>query len=119
MSVGSWPGRRRSTPRSRPTVAATTIVVGAVIYCPAALDREAAHYEIATAALGLLTATYHDDHHFGEGTFEYLAAVGNETKKVIRLTTGMTALRLIPGNQHEVWVAARCLRVQWNRIRRA
>ena len=24
-----------------------------------------------------------------------------------------------PGNQHEVWVAARCLRVQWNRIRRA
>jgi hypothetical protein len=28
------------------------------------------------------------------------------------------ALQLWPGNQHEVWVAARCLRVQWKRIRR-
>ena len=31
----------------------------------------------------------------------------------------MLALRFWPGNQLEVWVAARCLRVQWIRIRRA
>jgi hypothetical protein len=50
------------------------------------------NYEIAAAALGLLTATYHDDDHFGPVTMDYLAAVGNDTKRVIRLATGMTAL---------------------------
>jgi len=53
---------------------------------------QSANYEIATSALGLLTATYHDGDHFGEVTFDYLSAMGNDTGKVIRLATGMTAL---------------------------
>ena len=52
----------------------------------------AGNYEIASAALGLLTATYHDDNHFGPVTMDYLAAVGNDTQKVLRIATGMTAL---------------------------
>ena len=52
----------------------------------------AGNYEIASAALGLLTATYHDDNHFGPVTMDYLAAVGNDTQKVLRIATGMTGL---------------------------
>jgi sugar/nucleoside kinase (ribokinase family) len=56
------------------------------------------NYEITAAALGLLTTTYHDDNHFGAVTMEYLAAVGSDTKQVIRLATGMTAVaRLLIG----------------------
>ena len=50
------------------------------------------NYDIAAAALGLLTATYHDGDHFGQVTVDYLSAMGNDTGKVIRLATGMTAL---------------------------
>jgi sugar/nucleoside kinase (ribokinase family) len=52
----------------------------------------AGSYEIAAAALGLLTATCHDGDQFGEVTVDYLSAMGNDTGKVIRLATGMTAL---------------------------
>ena len=58
----------------------------------------AGNYDIAAAALGLLTATYHDGDHFGAVTVNYLSAMGNDTGKVIRLATGMTALaRLLIG----------------------
>ena len=53
---------------------------------------QSANYEIATSALGLLTATNHDGDHFGEVAFDYLSATGNDTGKVIRLAIGMTAL---------------------------
>ena len=56
------------------------------------MSGDTGSYEIATAALGLLTATYHDADHFGPTTMDYLAAVGNDTKKVLRIATGMTAL---------------------------
>jgi hypothetical protein len=38
-------------------------------------------------------------YHFGEVTVDYLSAMGNDTKKVIRLATGATALaRLLTGS---------------------
>ena len=48
--------------------------------------------DIASLALGLLTATYADRNNFGTVTVDYLSAVGNNTAKVIRIATGMTAL---------------------------
>jgi hypothetical protein len=54
--------------------------------------RDEANYEIARNALGLLAATYADDDQFGPITMDYLTAVGNDTKKVLRIATGMTAL---------------------------
>jgi hypothetical protein len=58
----------------------------------------AGNHDIAAAALGLLTATYHDGDQCGEVTVDYLSAMGNDTGKVIRLATGMTALaRLLIG----------------------
>ena len=56
------------------------------------MSRDTGSYEIATAALGLLTATYHDGDHFGPVSMEYLSAVGDDTGKVVRTATGMTAL---------------------------
>ena len=49
-------------------------------------------YETAMKALGLLTATFHDNHLFGPITKDYLAAVATDGRQVIRLATGMTAL---------------------------
>ena len=43
-------------------------------------------------ALGLLNATFHDNHLFGPTTMDYLAAVATDGRQVIRLATGMTAL---------------------------
>jgi len=48
--------------------------------------------ETAMNALGLLTATFHDNHLFGPMTKDYLAAVATDGKQVIRLATGVTAL---------------------------
>ena len=50
------------------------------------------NYEIASAALGLLTATYHDDDHFGPVTMDYLTDMGSDATKVLRIATGMTGL---------------------------
>ena len=47
----------------------------------------AGNYEIASAALGLLTATYHDDNHFGPITMDYLTAIGSGATKVLRIAT--------------------------------
>jgi hypothetical protein len=55
-------------------------------------DAVAKNYEIAAAALGLLTATYHDDHLLGPVAVDYLATVGDDTHKVLRIATGMTGL---------------------------
>jgi hypothetical protein len=49
-------------------------------------------YEMAMKALGLLTATFHDNHLFGPVTMDYLAAVTTDGKQVIRLAAGMTGL---------------------------
>ena len=48
--------------------------------------------ETAMKALGLLTATFHDNHLFGPVTKDYLAAVATDDRQVLRLATGMTAL---------------------------
>ena len=55
-------------------------------------SEPAGDHEIAAAALGLLTATYADSDRFGEVTLDYLAAMGSDTGKVIRLATGLTAV---------------------------
>jgi len=53
-------------------------------------------------ALGLLTATFHDNHLFGPETMDYLSAVASDGKQVIRLAAGMTALaRLLIGMRAE------------------
>ena len=52
----------------------------------------AGNYEIASAALGLLTATYHDDNHFGPVTMDYLTAMGSDATTVLRIATGITGL---------------------------
>jgi len=49
-------------------------------------------HETAMNALGLLNATFHDNHLFGPTTMDYLAAVATDGRQVIRLATGMTAL---------------------------
>jgi len=49
-------------------------------------------YETAMKALGLLTATFHDNHLFCPVTKDYLAAVATDGRQVLRLATGMTAL---------------------------
>ena len=49
-------------------------------------------HETAMKALGLLTATFHDNHLFGPVTKDYLAAVATDGGQVLRLATGMTAL---------------------------
>jgi len=49
-------------------------------------------HETAMKALGLLTATFHDNHLFGPVTKDYLAAVATDGRQVLRLATGMTAL---------------------------
>ena len=59
-------------------------------------------HETAMNALGLLTATFHDNHLFGPTTIDYLAAVATDGKQAIRLATGMTALaRLLIGMRAE------------------
>jgi hypothetical protein len=59
-------------------------------------------YETAMNALGILTATFHDNHLFGPVTKDYLAAVATDGKQVLRLATGMTALtRLLIGMRAE------------------
>ena len=59
-------------------------------------------YETAMKALGLLTATFHDNHLFGPVTMDYLSAVATDGKQVIRLAAGMTALaRLLIGMRAE------------------
>ena len=59
-------------------------------------------HETAMNALGLLTATFHDNHLFGPVTKDYLAAVATDGKQVLRLATGMTALtRLLIGMRAE------------------
>ena len=59
-------------------------------------------YETAMNALGLLTATFHDGHQFGQTTMDYLGAVTTDGRQVIRLATGMTALtRLLIGMRAE------------------
>jgi len=56
----------------------------------------------AMNALGLLTATFHDNHLFGPVTKDYLAAVATDGRQVLRLATGMTALtRLLIGMRAE------------------
>jgi hypothetical protein len=49
-------------------------------------------HETAMNALGLLNATFHDNHLFGPTTMDYLAAVATDGRQVLRLATGMTAL---------------------------
>jgi hypothetical protein len=59
-------------------------------------------HETAMNALGLLTATFHDNHLFGPTTKDYLAAVATDGRQVLRLATGMTALaRLLIGMRAE------------------
>ena len=59
-------------------------------------------HETAMNALGLLTATFHDNHLFGPTTIDYRAAVATDGKQAIRLATGMTALaRLLIGMRAE------------------
>jgi hypothetical protein len=59
-------------------------------------------HETAMKALGLLTATFHDNHLFGPITKDYLAAVATDGRQVLRLATGMMALtRLLIGMRAE------------------
>ena len=59
-------------------------------------------YETAMNALGLLTATFHDNHLFGPVTMDYLSAVATDGKQVVRLAAGMTALaRVLIGMRAE------------------
>ena len=59
-------------------------------------------HETAMKALGLLTATFHDNQLFGPVTKDYLAAVATDGRQVLRLATGMTALtRLLIGMRAE------------------
>ncbi len=63
--------------------------------------------ETAMKALGLLTATFHDNHLFGPITKDYLAAVATDGRQVLRLATGLTALtRLLIGMRAEETGAA-------------
>jgi hypothetical protein len=48
--------------------------------------------EIATAALGLLTATHADSRMAGPVTFDYLAGVPTDRSQMLSLVAGMTAL---------------------------
>ena len=64
-------------------------------------------HETAMKALGLLTATFHDNHLFGPITKDYLAAVATDGRQVLRLATGLTALtRLLIGMRAEETGAA-------------
>ena len=66
------------------------------------MSAEDTSHETAMNALGLLTATFHDNHLFGPVTMDYLAAVATDGQQVIRLATGMTALaRLLIGMRAE------------------
>jgi hypothetical protein len=59
-------------------------------------------HETAMKALGLLTATFHDNHLFGPVTKDYLAAVATDGMQVLRLAAGMMALtRLLIGMRAE------------------
>ena len=49
-------------------------------------------YEIAVAALGLLTATHDDGGLVGPTTMGYLAQVAPDRRDAVRLAAGMTAL---------------------------
>ena len=67
-----------------------------------AMSADDTSYETAMNALGLLTATFHDGHQFGQTTMDYLGAVATDGRQVIRLATGMTALtRLLIGMRAE------------------
>ena len=52
-------------------------------------------YDIATAALGLLTATHADSRMAGPVTAEYLAGVATDRSQMLSLVAGMTALATI------------------------
>ena len=52
----------------------------------------AASYEIATAALGLLTATHADRRMAGPVTMEYLAGFSTDRSQMLSLVAGVTAL---------------------------
>jgi hypothetical protein len=67
----SWLRTERPCPQAG--VCETWVVIGG--------EAGAESYEIASEALGLLTATYHDDNHFGPVTMEYLSAIGNDTTR--------------------------------------
>ena len=56
------------------------------------MSADGTAHETAMKALGLLTATFHDNHLFGPVTKDYLAAVATDGRQVLRLATGMTAL---------------------------
>ena len=69
--TGWWLRTERPCPQAG--VCETWVVIGG--------EAGAESYEIASEALGLLTATYHDDNHFGPVTMEYLSAIGNDTTR--------------------------------------
>lgn len=56
------------------------------------MSEDAESYEITTAALGLLTATFADRQHAGPVTMDYLAAVATDYSQVLTLVAGTTAL---------------------------
>ena len=68
----------------------------------------AGNYEIASAALGLLTPTYHDDNHFGPITMDYLTAIGSDATKVL-LPGGFDSKRDTAGVLDAI-AGARCYR---------
>ena len=53
---------------------------------------QSANYEIATSALGLLTATHADSRMAGPVTMEYLSGVPTDRSQMLDLVAGMTAL---------------------------
>ncbi|MGV1005979.1 MAG: hypothetical protein ACOYEV_14710 [Candidatus Nanopelagicales bacterium] len=56
------------------------------------MSADAGSYGIATAALGLLTATHADSRMAGPVTMDYLAGVGTDRSQILSLVAGMTAL---------------------------
>jgi hypothetical protein len=57
------------------------------------MSADDTYFESAMNCLGLLSATFHDNHLFGPVGRDYLAAVATDGRQVLRLATGMTALR--------------------------